>query len=183
MQKKHVGVLGAIGAGFIALAALFRRKRHQVEPEAPEAINPPNPVPRIAKREELLEAIRGELGKTDPAPYYANALQGTASADTDWCGIFSLSMLKRVGIAPADWWWIIRKGFLFRLPPTKHPLPGDQFYMDENNHHGTVEAIRPDGMVVTLDGNSWGGAVARNVRDPSTIAGYYSIEPLLQGAA
>ena len=130
-----------------------------------------------SKRKAVLDAARAELGKTDPTPYEVSVL-GYKSGKVSWCGIFALAMLRKVGLT--NWLWELGRGFLYRLPQTKDPKPGDLFYMNALQHHGIVEDILPDGRVVTLNGNSDGGAVARVVREPSTIAAYYSIEPLVR---
>lgn len=128
-------------------------------------------------RTALLDAARSQLGKTDPTPYLLDALGYVPTDRLSWCGIFALAMLHSVGLAKGLT-WELGKGFLYRLPRTENPLPGDLFYMNANQHHGIVESFEPDG-VVTLNGNSVGGAVARVVRDPTTIAAYYSIQPLI----
>jgi hypothetical protein len=148
--------------GLVGLAFMFSPKK------APSSMK---------KREDFLNRVRAELGKKDPTPYEVDALGYKPTSKLSWCGIFALSMLRQVGLT--NWKWEIGKGFLYRLPVTKNPLPGDLFYQHNQNHHGIVEEVRPDGMVVTLNGNSTGGAVARVVRQPSTIAAYYSIAPLL----
>jgi hypothetical protein len=132
-------------------------------------------------RTRFLDAVRGELGVSDPSVYYDSALGYQPTQDLSWCGIFVLAMLHRVGLALGIR-WEVGKGFLFRLPTTEQPKPGDLFYQHDKNHHGVVESVKPDGSIVTLNGNSAGGQVARVVRRPETIAAYYSIAPLIAEA-
>lgn len=143
------------------------------------------PRPRAssdARREEFLEAARAELGRTDPGPYYRWAVLTAVSEYQQWCGVFVLAMLKKVELAPADWWWSFgnnnKWGFLYRLPRTDHPKPGDLYYIDAPlQHHGIVEEVF-ETAIATIDGNSSGGAVARNRRTYREVSAFYSIEPL-----
>lgn len=143
------------------------------------------PRPRVtpeAKREQFLEAARAELGNDDPERYFHWAVLKKVTGHLDWCGIFILAILKQQELAPADWWWAFGEnkqyGFLFRLPRTTTPRPGDLYYIDApKRHHGIVEEVFED-AIATIDGNSWGGAVARNRRTLVEVSAFYSIEPL-----
>lgn len=133
-------------------------------------------------RQRVLAAARAELGKDDPNPYAVEALGYRPTEDYEWCGLFALAILHWAGLAK-DWLWELEKGFLYRLPTTTTPQPGDLFYIDAENHHGIVEEVQPDGRIVTLNGNSTDGKVARVVRDPSEIRAFYSITPLISKAS
>lgn len=151
----------------LSLATLRKRKGTSASPDADDY------------RTRFLEAVRGELGVTDPSVYYDSALGYQPTTPVSWCGLFVLAMLHRVGLAQGIMWQL-GKGFLFRLPTTKSPVPGDLIYLHEDQHHGIFECKNPDGTISTLNGNSTGGAVARVNRDPKTIAAYYSITPLIE---
>lgn len=157
--------------GFIPLALAMAGKRRRSE---------------SYWRELVLKKARAELGSTDPTPYYATALGYQPEGDEEWCGVFALAMLKAAGLAP-EWMWEVPEGFLYRLPRAKTVQPADMFYSEKRNHHGIVEQLNRDASgrietVQTLDGNSVGGAVARNVRSPEEISAYYSIAPLIEEA-
>lgn len=94
-----------------------------------------------------------------------------------WCGIFALWVFHQAGILQ-DVMWEPGKGFLYRLPQTENPKPGDLGYLDRRNHHSIVKAV--DGNdVVTIDGNSMWGRVAQNKRKLSDFQSFHSIGQLI----
>lgn len=138
-------------------------------------------VPSLySPRERLLRLARAELGKSDGYPYWEVALGHPRATPSDWCGAFVLWAIKKAFGVP--WLWEDQKGFLYRLPRTLHPKPGDLGYADNGyNHQGIIESVNTDGTITSIDGNSWFGQVRRNVRPASFWTAFYDIEPLIQG--
>jgi len=95
-----------------------------------------------------------------------------------WCGMYALWVFQQAGLL-TDVKWEPGKGFLFKLPTTDNPKPGDLGYLDKRNHHSIVKEVRPDGSVITIDGNSMWGRVAKNKRKLSDFRSFHSIAPLI----
>lgn len=126
------------------------------------------------KRTRILEAARGELGKSDGRKYFDGVTaKNPGPTLPEWCGVFALWALHQAGLLRGVE-WIYGKGFLFRLPTTRSPKPGDVAYFLRNQHHAIVERIEGPN-VITIDGNHY-GEVARVSRPISTVAAFYSIE-------
>lgn len=137
----------------------------------------------LLRRLVVLSAI-SQLGNSDPTRYASATEDGTMPLSTEWCGIFALWNLRRLGLT--RWFWQWEVGFLARLPQVPRgqwPSPGDVGYKDQPwQHQALVESVNPDeGTVTTIDGNSIGGKVVRNTRPYSWWTTFYSIEPLLEG--
>jgi hypothetical protein len=98
-----------------------------------------------------------------------------------WCGIFALWCLRCAGACPESIVWDLSgDGFLFRLPRTTDPKPGDIGYIAAPfQHHFVVERIDEQG-VHSIDGNT--PIVARKVRPREHITAFYSIEPFILAA-
>ncbi len=137
-----------------------------------------------SSRELFVQVVAGELGKSDPAPYYESAGLGTNPANWPkaWCGIFCLWGLHEAGLA-LDWVWEFdpaqkKYGFLYKLPITRSPQPGDIAYFAGKQHHAIVERVSYK-LVTTIDGAQVGNTVARRTRSRRKVTAFYSIDPLL----
>jgi hypothetical protein len=129
-------------------------------------------------RQKVVAAAMSQVGKSDASPYWRDTL-GNESAPKEWCGAFALWALHRAKLAH-DVMWAIGKGFLYRLPQTKEPKPGDIAYKDQpNQHHAVVEYVTPT-QVGVINGNGLGGKVTRSViaRNMPGVT-FFSIEPLV----
>jgi hypothetical protein len=135
-------------------------------------------TPDIRKR--IVEIARSELGQKDVARYVATAAPAFAGQKPEWCGIFALWVLKQAGLATGIT-WIVAKGFLFRLPQTKVPKPGDIAYFEKYQHQAIIAEVRGDSLVL-INGNGKGGVVTENVRPISDARAIYSIQPWVDAA-
>jgi hypothetical protein len=150
--------------------------------EVPGDTVPPAPEP-VSKRQEFLNAAEAELGgPKDPDVYWREVAPALVSSQDDWCGGFILAVLHKVGLG-RDIVWQVGKGFLFRLPTTTEPVPGDLIYIDQpNQHHAIFTGFGDDGETVrSIDANQPGETVTRRVRSTSEVTSFYSIEPLIRG--
>ncbi len=129
-------------------------------------------------RKRVVSAAAGELGKGSAAPYWQDVLGSAIGAPPEWCGAFTLWALHRAGLAK-DWKWEIGKGYLYRLPTTTNPEPGDVAYFDRFQHQAIVESVTPTDVVL-LNGNGAGGKVTRTNVPRSNVRAFYSIAPLLK---
>lgn len=144
--------------------------------------------------EKILAAARSQLGVTENPPdsncvkfndwYYGRPVSGSSYP---WCMAFVQWVFCTAGMAiPLRTascgmlmaWAKRQKKFVrwgFR--------PGDVVFFRFDGRHithtGIVEKIRPDGYLVTIEGNTGvgndanGGAVMRRVRHPKVVAGAY----------
>lgn len=151
---------------------------------------------------QVLGIARTQLGYTEPglsdAPgtqvtkfghWYATWAHQSGYVDTYWCAMFCSWVFANSGFAIAEagrfgncgpWirWW---KG-QHRWAGRNSPSVGAQVFFDWDGdgvaeHVGLVESIRPDGRLVTLEGNATIGGgkhdgVYRMVRGRSYILGY-----------
>lgn len=129
------------------------------------------------KRGRVVQAALGELGQTDPTAYWEDTLGSAAGAPHDWCGAFALWALHRAGLAK-DWRWEIGRGFLFRLPQTNDPKPGDVAYFDRNQHQAIVASVAP-GAIGLVNGNGFAGAVTISTVRPQDVTAFFSIASLV----
>lgn len=172
---------GIVASGLVAVAGVFFFTR---SPRAPLPV-PPAP-PAVDKRQEILAIARGELGHVGGDKYWADANPALVGTGADWCGGFMLWTYHQAGLLPGVDWKIqtksdLRAGFLFRLPTTKNPEPGDAVYIDQPfQHQGFVERIEGD-VVHTIDGNQR-DKVGTRERPRSSITAFFSIAPLLAGS-
>lgn len=159
----------------------------------------------IDARARLVAWARGELGEQDPNKYYRIAApqfaDGHHEHDTSWCGIFCLAGLIEQKLT--DWQWITGKGFVFRLPKTADPQPGDiaVFHKGADGrdvwHHAFFERIeygktgpmldpataQVPVTIHSIDGNTMtapkeGVTERRRMYDRNVT--FYSIAPLLR---
>ena len=86
------------------------------------------------------------------AVYWADVLTVAGTPPKEWCGAFALWCIHAAELGP-DLHWEIGKGFLFCLPLTKAPEPGDVAYLAEPlQHHAIVVEVDGD-TVHTINGN------------------------------
>lgn len=128
-------------------------------------------------RQRVVAAALGELGKSDPAPYWRSS-GVLGPPPSEWCGAFSLWALHRAGLA-RDTMWKIGSGYLSQLPRTTVPKPGDIAYLDKpNQHHAVVVGVRGD-LIDVVNGNGVGRRVTRStitLGRPGVV--FFSIEGL-----
>lgn len=136
-------------------------------------------------RARVVEAATDMLGVKDARAFWRDVLPpGTpeSSYPKDWCGAFALWALHQAGLGKDVLWEFgpPNFGFLYRLPHTNNPQPGDIAYFDTNQHHALVTDVGLiGGRLGLLNGNGTGGAVTASSIDPAQAAGFYSIQPLI----
>jgi hypothetical protein len=143
-------------------------------------------------RQRLCEVAAAEQGSVDSLKYWSEVLPPAwhGPPPKHWCGAFTLWALRTV--LGCEWTWEVNgvlgakhSGYLYRLPMTKRPLPGDVCYMNAPyQHHALLIATGIDGYVMTQDGNSGNspGVCLACRRPMSAWTAFYSIEPLLAEA-
>lgn len=161
MNTKKVVGYSALGVGAIGLAWwLWPSEKHI--------------------RNSIVAAAEGEHGSApDTAKYWQAALGHSDPHPPDWCGAFSLWALKRAGLAH-DTKWEVGKGFLYKLPTTSVPKPGDIAYFEHNQHHALVKEVHPDGQVSLINGNGQGGHVTLTKGPREHVTAFYSVAPLIR---
>ena len=137
----------------------------------------PRPV-----RQRIVSIAKSQLGPQDPQKYWSAVIPGAKGQvfSGDWCGGFSLWVLHQAGIG-RDVPWEIGKGYLYLLPPTKDPQPGDIAYMDQPYQHHAVVAEIDGANVTTIDGNQPGDTVKIRTRPKSAWTAFYSVQPWIDG--
>lgn len=141
-----------------------------------------------APRTLVVGAATDMIGVTDARAFWRDVLPpGTpeSSYPKDWCGAFVLWTLHQAGLGKDILWEFgpPNYGFLYRLPHTSTPQPGDIAYFDTNQHHALVTDVGLiGGRLGLLNGNGTGGAVTGSTIAPSQAAGFYSIQPLIDEA-
>jgi hypothetical protein len=128
-----------------------------------------------ALRLNILSIAVGQLGSSDWRKYQADAAKWTNGQRVEWCGVFTLWVLHQVGLY-TGWQFEMSKGYLYRLPLTSNPLPGDIAYFTSKSHHAIVYDIQGD-TLYTVDGNDGGGEghVGFNQRTVASEIVYYRI--------
>lgn len=127
-------------------------------------------------RSRVVEAARSQVGLSDPSPYWTDTL-GPAPWPKSWCGAFALWALHKAGLA-RNLKWVIGVGFLNHLPRTTSPKPGDIAYFHANQHQAVVSSVTGN-SVTLINGNGYGGKVTTSTSPISAVAGFYSIEGLI----
>lgn len=163
--------LGVVGGALTAYFVLSRKK--VIQPLTSFA-------PTLDKRSLVVHAALGEVSLGDPQKYWNIVAPGkTVAKGTSWCGGFALWALKQAGLAK-DIFWEFGKGFLYHLPITHTPQPGDIAYIDKPyQHHAVVQAVSPTGTVSLINGNGTDGKVSLSDTPMSHVTAFYSIQPLL----
>ena len=121
-----------------------------------------------------------ELGSTDWEKYLQGVTLQSPDTKPYWCGIFALWSIHKAGYAcDVKWDLASGRGFLYRLPLTSQPKPGDLGYLHAYQHHAIIEKVEGD-LIHTIDGNSGAAPtrVLRNVRPRSAFAFFYDTSPL-----
>lgn len=136
----------------------------------------------MTKRAAIVDRVTAEIGKSDASKYWREVLQSGPPFPPHWCGAFALWALREDGLC--DWYWAIGKGFLWRLPRTRTPRPGDMGYQDQPFQHHFVVVEVGQSTFTSVDGNQGNpGVQERNRKLDLTKYAFYSIEPLLGDAA
>lgn len=132
----------------------------------------------MTKRTLVVDLVTKEIGKSDASKYWREVLQSGPPFPPHWCGAFALWALREAGLT--DWYWAIGKGFLWRLPRTKTPQPGDMGYQDQPFQHHFVVVEVGSQTFTSVDGNQGNpGVQERNRKLDLSKFAFYSIEPLL----
>lgn len=135
----------------------------------------------MTKRTLVVDLVTAEIGKSDAGKYWREALQSGPPYPPHWCGAFALWVLREAGLT--DWYWQIGKGFLWRLPRTKTPEPGDIGYQDQPFQHHFVVVEVGNQTLTSVDGNQGNpGVQERNRKLDLTKYAFYSIAGLLDGS-
>lgn len=173
MKPLHLALLGGALATAGAGVAVLVARRSDSE------------SPRGDVRARVLAIARGELGHVGGDKYWADANPAFVGSGADWCGGFMLWVYHQAGLLPGVHWKVqtrddMNAGFLFRLPQTQNPEPGDAVYIDQPfQHQGFVERVEGS-TVHTIDGNQ-GNRVGTRERPRSSITAFFSIAPALAG--
>jgi hypothetical protein len=151
-------------------------------------------------REALVAWARGQLGVTDPDPYWIEVL-GEVPIPPEgkrihWCGAFVLAGLHAVGIC--NWPWDIGEGFIrecigfaarIQIERGIKPQPGDVVYVETAAHHALVSGPPfmhgGDLYIPSIDGNA--GPAPGIVSEHKRIfrksgTHYYPIGPAIRAA-
>lgn len=132
-------------------------------------------------RQRFLWFAAKEIGSTDWEKYLQGVTLQTPTTKPHWCGIFALWSMHRAGYACDVMWDLITgRGFLYRLPLTTNPQPGDMGYLHAYQHHAIIEKVEGD-KITTIDGNSGQQSpsrVLRTVRSRDDFAFFYDTSPL-----
>ncbi len=192
---KMVGLLAVAG-----VAALFGIVAVLGSGSSCPPSKPPPPPEPPKNRDDMLRlmAVAAALGefervnkpgaaKADPAKYWALASKQTLTPAEvkalDWCGGFYLWALKVVGLAPPSLFWKFDGTGIggAKLTPTRDPKPADLAYFTKNQHHALIEAVDGD-TIHLINGNGGGKGITRSSVSRKQVAGFFSVEPLLQQA-
>lgn len=130
---------------------------------------------RETSRERIVRIAGVWVGSGEDRAFYRSACLPD-SYTGEWCGIFALFVLHTAKVA-LDVCWEVGKGFLYHLPLTDNPQPGDIAYKDAPwQHHAIVESYdAATNTFVGIDGNGPGGLVTRAERSAIGYV-FYSIQ-------
>jgi hypothetical protein len=147
------------------------------------------PITALDLRKQICSVVQAENKSRDSLKYWSKVLPKTwrGPPPPHWCGAFALWALRTTLLC--SWTWEIhgvtnnerKYGFLFRLPKTATPQPGDICYQAEPyQHHGVLLDVLGN-KVISQDGNTGPspGICAQKERPRSQWTAFYSIEPLL----
>ena len=133
----------------------------------------------MSKRSLVVDLATREIGKSDPTKYWREVLQSGPPFPPHWCGAFALWALREASLT--DWYWQIGKGFLYRLPRTRTPEPGDIGYQDQPFQHHFLLTEVDTHTLTSVDGNQGTpGVQLRHRAVGSPKLAFYSIAPLLR---
>jgi hypothetical protein len=136
----------------------------------------------------MVALAQAELGQAEQPPgsnnspriaQYRSATAG-APGPGPWCAYFTSWLARSAGVplgehgqgfgsVDAVYAWAQRSGRAMPASSGQNPRPGDLIVWDE--HIGIVEAVRPDGSVQTIEGNS-SDRVSRRVHAKGSALGY-----------
>jgi hypothetical protein len=145
-----------------------------------------NPGNLSPKRARVVALASSQLGQSDWTKYYSAIEPNPPKDRLSWCGIFCAWTMQESGL---DASWKLGKGIQPPLPATQNPQPGDIIYLGDKtlrddgkplHHYAIVESVDGD-SITTIDGNSKGRKVARNVRKREDIQTFFSIENVAEG--
>lgn len=132
----------------------------------------------MTTRARVVEIARAEIGGSLPGKYWVDVLPQPwhGKYPPHWCGAFALWCLREAGLT--DWTWQVGKGFLWRLPRTTDPKPGDIGYVDQPFQHHYVISDVGVHTLESVDGNQGtpGVQVRHRAKGKDT---YFSIAKLL----
>lgn len=184
------GAAALLGLGLVAvLGSSSNCPPSKPPPPPPEPPKNRGDVLRLAAvaaaRSEFERVNAAGAPRVDPAVYWAVAAkQKLTPAEIkrlDWCGGFYVWALKVAGLAPPTLFWKFDGTGIgsAKLKPTNNPMPADLAYFTKNQHHALIEAV--DGETIHLiNGNGGGKGITRSSVSRKQVAGFYSVEPLLQ---
>jgi CHAP domain len=174
------GVAGASGAG-----GDFSTLLQSASAGAP--VSAAGAVPAGTGGAGVLAAVQREVGVAEQppgsndAPRIAQYRQATAGSGVGpWCAYFVSWAAREAGMPIGDsgqgfgrvddvYAWAQRTGRAVPNGPGVVPRPGDLIVWDE--HIGVVEAVKPDGSVQTVEGNS-SDRVSRRTHAAGSALGY-----------
>jgi hypothetical protein len=136
----------------------------------------------------MVALAQAEVGQAEQPPgsnnspriaQYRSATAG-APGPGPWCAYFTSWLARSAGVplgeqgqgfgsVDAVYAWAQRSGRAMPASSGRDPRPGDLIVWDE--HIGIVEAVRPDGSVQTIEGNS-SDRVSRRVHPKGSALGY-----------
>ncbi|MFL5825671.1 MAG: CHAP domain-containing protein [Thermoleophilaceae bacterium] len=136
----------------------------------------------------MVQIAQGEVGQAEQPPgsnnsariaQYRSATAG-APGPGPWCAYFTSWVARQAGAPVGDqgqgfgsvdslYAWAQRSGRAFTPSSGRQPQPGDLIVWDE--HIGIVEAVRPDGTLQTIEGNS-SDRVSRRVHRAGDALGF-----------
>ena len=127
-------------------------------------------------------AVKEPWGSPRVTEYWRDVLSAVdfLTPPKDWCGGFALWALHRAGLG-LDLKWTVGSGFLWKLPTTTDPKPGDIAYFTHNQHQAIVRSIVGN-QVNLINGNGSNGKITPSQVDKSAVTAFYNIEPLIQKA-
>jgi CHAP domain len=136
----------------------------------------------------MVAMAQGEVGQAEQPPgsnnspriaQYRSATAG-APGPGPWCAYFVSWLARNAGVPVGDhgqgfgsvdalYAWAQKSGRAVPASSGQNPKPGDLIVWDE--HIGMVEAVRPDGSIQTIEGNS-SDRVSRRVHQKGDAIGY-----------
>jgi hypothetical protein len=131
-------------------------------------------------RDAVAMWAESQVGKVSPEQYWRVVMPSAQPPfPPHWCGAFALWCLRVANLC--DWEWSLKAdepGFLFRLPKTDYPEPGDLVYRAKHQHHAVVVKSSPK-RVVCVGGNLDDGTIVDYQVFIRAECMAYSLNPLL----
>lgn len=189
-MRRGVLIGSAVAAAALLGVLLLARRKG----DCMDCPSTPAPADRgDALRAAAVGAARSEFDRVNapgapnanPADYWAVASKQTLTPAEvealDWCGGFYLWALKVAGLAPPTLYWKFDGTGIgsAKLQATRDPKPADLAYFTKNQHHALIESVDGD-TIHLINGNGGGKGITRSSVHRSQVAGFFSVEPLLQ---